>query len=325
MPDARPILTLAHSPDPDDAFMWWPITGKIDPPTDAQRRAWSDDGARPPNAASAPPEVPLDSGRFRYAALPADIEVLNRRAIATGDLDITALSVRAYADAASTYIITACGASFGDAYGPKVVTRATSNLRCDGCLRSKDPLIAVPGAKTTAFLVLSLLIGKPFRFVEMRFDHVIDAVAQGQADAGLVIHEGQLTFEQAGLRRIIDLGQWWTESTSLPLPLGVNAVRRDLDARFGPGSLADAAGTLRRSIRYALDHRAESIDHALKFALANTGGGAITRERVENFVSMYVSDRTIDIGDAGRAAITRLLSDGARAGLCPDPGRIETI
>jgi 1,4-dihydroxy-6-naphthoate synthase len=341
MPDARPTLILAHSPDPDDAFMWWPITGKITPPHDVDRKSWAALALAPTPAGTAPhdsppfvlpglaqaegPEPTLDTGSFRFRALPADIEILNRRAIAVGDIDVTALSVRAYAEVASRYAITSCGASFGDGYGPKVVVRNGSDLRCDGCLRSNDPLIAVPGAKTTAFLTLGLLIGKPFRFVEMQFDRVIDAVARGDADAGLVIHEGQLTFEAAGLRQIADVGAWWKETTDLPLPLGVNAVRRDLDGRFHPGALAEVAATLRKSVRHAMDHRSEGIDHALRFAMANSGGEAITRERVEKFVSMYVNARTLDMGDAGRAAIQKLLAEGARAGLCPDVGQIHLV
>ena len=304
-------VTLAHSPDPDDAFMWWPITGMVSPA-----------GEPLPGNLGRPA---IDTGRFAFRAVPADIETLNRRAAAAADLDITALSARAYADAAGAYVLTACGSSFGDGYGPKVVCRAASTLRCEGCLKSQKPVIAVPGARTTAFLVLSLVIGESFELVEMPFDRIIDAVAEGRVGAGLIIHEGQLTFADRGLRQVLDVGAWWKERTGLPLPLGVNAVKRDLDARFGAGTPAEVAAILRRSVAYAMEHRERSIEYAMGFAMANTGGGLVTRERVERFVDMYVNRWTTDMGDRGREAITRLLAEGARAGLCPAVGAVEVV
>ncbi len=302
MPDDRPVLTLGHSPDPDDAFMWWPLTGR------------GEGGSGPT----------IDTGRFRFRGEPTDIEALNRRAAQAGDLDVTALSVRAWADVAGRYILTSCGASFGDGYGPKVVCRRDSTLRCDGCLRNQKPKIAVPGSRTSAFLTLRLLLGAPFDFVEMPFDRIIGAVADKTVGAGLIIHEGQLTFADAGLRQVVDLGEWWKERTGLPLPLGVNAVRRDLDDRFGAGSVADVAATLRLSVRHAMDHRREGLDYAMGFAMANTGGGPpVTRERVDAFVSMYVNQRTLDMGDEGREAIRRLLTEGAQAGQCPAVAAID--
>jgi 1,4-dihydroxy-6-naphthoate synthase len=312
-------LTLAHSPDPDDAFMWWPLTGMVSPSGEALP------GARG--------EAAIDAGGFAFRAVPVDIETLNRRAAGAGDLDITALSARAYADAAGRYIVTSCGASFGDGYGPKVVVRRDSKLRCDGCLRGQRPTIAVPGKRTTAYLVLSLVLGADAareaeaegRVVEMPFDRVIEAVTAGKVEAGLIIHEGQLTYADAGLRMIVDVGEWWKDRTGLPLPLGLNAMRRDLDARFGPGTLRRVAGLLSESVRYAMAHRAESIDYAMTFAMANAGGGAISRERVEKFVDMYVNRWTVDMGDQGREAIRRLLAEGAAAGLCQDPGPIDVL
>lgn len=336
-------LKLAHSPDPDDAFMWWPITGKIDPVAarGALERLGAAAGALPDLALLAPPAI--DTGRFRFRALPGDIETLNRRAAEVGDLEITALSARAYADVAGRYAVTACGGSFGDGYGPKVVVRAGSSIRCDACLRTPrgNPLtVAIPGMRTTAFLVFSLLMRErngaadtehaaAFEAVEMPFDRVIDAVARGEhegrrIDAGLVIHEGQLTFSACGLRQVVDLGAWWKQRTGVPLPLGVNVLRRDLDARSGPGTLTAVADLLRRSVRHALEHRAESVEYALGFALANKTGG-VTREGVERYIDLYVNRWTIDMGDAGRAAVERLLREGAAAGLCPDPGRIEPV
>jgi 1,4-dihydroxy-6-naphthoate synthase len=308
MPDDRTVLTLAHSPDPDDAFMWWPITGKMNPRT-----------------GEALTRPAIDTGRFRFRSVPADIEMLNRRAAREADLDVTALSARAYADVTDRYVLTSCGGSFGDGYGPKVVCRRDSTLRCDGCLRGQNPLIAIPGERTTAFLVLSLLVGGSCRFIEMPFEKIVGAVARGDAQAGLIIHEAQLTFGDAGLRQIVDLGAWWKERTGLPLPLGVNAVRRNLDHRFGPGSAQEIATTLHGSVTYAMARRAESIDHALEFAMLNDGVGGIDRARVERFVDMYVNSRTLDMGDAGREAIDRLLTEGARAGLCPAIDAVEVI
>jgi 1,4-dihydroxy-6-naphthoate synthase len=308
MADQRPVLTLAHSPDPDDAFMWWPITGKV----------------RPDGSLVSGPVI--DTGRFRYTALPVDIEALNRRAAEKGDLDITALSFRAWAGVADRYVITRTGSSFGDGFGPKVVCRrGLEQVHCVDCLRSGEVRIAVPGRRTTAFLVLGMMLGREQvaregKIVEMSFEQVIGAVARGEVEAGLVIHEGQLLYEQAGLRLVADLGQWWKEKTGLPLPLGCNAVRRDLDARFGPGSLADISAMLRRSVDYALEHRQESLEYTLPFALANSakpgGSGAPTLARVDEYVAMYVNRWTVDMGDDGRAAVERLFREGADAGLC---------
>ena len=296
MADDRPLLTMGHSPDPDDAFMWWPITGK---------------------ALGTPAPPVIDTGRFRFRAVPLDIEALNRRAAEQGDLDVTALSARAYADVADRYILTACGASFGDGYGPKVVTRPDSRVRRTEDLRSPGARIAVPGARTTAFLALSLLLEGPFEFVEMPFDRVLGAVAEKSVDAGLIIHEGQLTFADMGLVELADLGRWWKQATGLPLPLGVNAVRRDLDDRFGPGAAADVVRTLLASVTYAMDHREEGLEYARRFAMGNAGGETVTPERVARFVDMYVNQWTVDMGLAGRKAIETLLSRGAEHRLCP--------
>jgi 1,4-dihydroxy-6-naphthoate synthase len=293
MPDA---LTLAHSPDPDDVFMWWPITGMIDP-SDPSRVV------RPPA---------LDTGGLVFRALPADIDVLNRRAIEHADLDITALSIGAYARVARTYRLTCMGSSMGEGYGPKVVARARE--------LPPSPLIAVPGVRTTAFLVLSMLMGdRPFRHVEMPFDRILDAVASGQADAGLLIHQSQLVYPELGLVQVVDTGAWWREQTGGPLPLGGNAVRRDLDARFGPGTTDRVVTLLDRSIRFALEHRADSIDYCMRFA------PELSREQAERYIDMYVSPLTLDAGEPGRRSIERLLAEGARRGLCPDAGPIDML
>ncbi|MBX3381388.1 MAG: ABC transporter substrate-binding protein [Phycisphaeraceae bacterium] len=323
MPPAIP-LTLAHSPDPDDAFMWWPLTGKINP-----------DGSRQPGDAGKPC---IDTGRFHFNALPADIHVLNQRAAREGDLEITALSARAYADVKDRYIITACGGSFGDGYGPKVVVRDNQSadaiqLKCDGCLATRGVRIAVPGRQTTAFLLLGLALGPEVakqraRFIEMPFEKIIGAVARREVDAGLVIHEGQLTFADAGLRMMLDVGAWWKGKTGLLTPLGVNAIRRDLDNAHGSGTVNEIASLLNQSVAYSMEHRDESTRYTLPFALANVvrggeTGEAPTLERVERYCRMYVTPETLDMGERGRAAIARLLKDGAAAGLCPDPGPID--
>lgn len=324
MPDPRPLLTLAHSPDPDDAFMWWPITGKIAP---------SGEQVEPPR---------LDTGRFRFQALPADIEALNKRAIATGDLDITALSFRCYADVQDRYALTRCGSSFGDGFGPKVICRVKPNSRNDGDpvltldnLRDPRTRIAIPGTRTTAFLLLNMLLGpeaakhpdNSARFIELPFHHVIPAVVDKRADAGLVIHEGQLTYVDAGLTMLADVGVWWKQETGLPLPLGCNVIRRDLDARFGAGSCLEVARTLHASILYALEHREESVAYTLPFALANTAasgdGSKPNLARINRYIDMYVSKWTIDMGDAGLEAVRRVLQAGADAGLCPPPARLD--
>jgi 1,4-dihydroxy-6-naphthoate synthase len=309
MPETRPVLTLAHSPDPDDVFMWWPITGKV-------TRAH---GASPQLPTVSDPVIP--TGRFSYRALPVDIAILNRRAVSHGDIDITALSLRAWLDVQDRYRLTHCGSSFGDGYGPKVV--------CKPALAShytSAKTLAIPGRTTTAFMTLSLAEPqwiKNVAILEMPFDEVLTAVSTGKADAGLVIHEGQVTFAQAGLVMALDLGSWWKAETQLPLPLGVNAVKRDVDHRFGSGSMQEIATTLRASLDYALAHRDESLDYAMTFALASPDGQHITRERVDRYINMYVNRWTIDMGTAGTQAIQTLLNRAAAAGLCPVPQRVD--
>jgi 1,4-dihydroxy-6-naphthoate synthase len=318
-----PALTLAHSPDPDDAFMWWPITGKVNP-----------DGS-PRSGREAAPAI--DTSPFQFRAVPADIEVLNRRAAAAGDLDITALSFRAYCDVKDRYAITRCGSSFGDGFGPKLVARA-GDTRFESVqgAAAAGVRIAVPGKRTTAFLLLGMILGADAlkdsaKFIELPFDQIIGAVARGEVDAGLVIHEGQLLFEEAGLRLVTDVGAWWKAKTGLPLPLGCNALRRDLDARFGVGSIARVSKLLRASVDYALAHRAESLEYTMPFALANAAkpgaeaSGRPTLERVDRYVSMYVNAWTVDMGEKGVDAVRRVLGEGARLGLCPDPGPVDVV
>ena len=309
----RPItLTLAHSPDADDAFMWWPITGKID----ARAYAAQYGGAESVSTTAMLSPPVLDTGRFRFVAVPSDIQKLNERAMSRADLDITAISMHALAHVADRYALTRCGASMGDGYGPKVVMRPTSKSG-EAILdevRAGRARVAVPGRQTTAFLTFSLMLGTTrFEATPMGFEHVIPAVARGDADLGIVIHDGQLTFAQQGLVQLVDLGAWWHAHTGgYPLPLGANAVRRDLDERFGTGTTAELLPLLRRSIEHANRHWTESIDYAAAFA------PEASREQTERFVRMYVNDLTIDMGERGVSSVRRLLAEGARAGFCPD-------
>ncbi len=284
--DQRPTLTLGHSPDPDDAFMWWPL------------------------------ESAIDTGRFRFSAIPEDIESLNKRAVEQGDLDITAISMHTYANVHDRYALTSSGASVGDGFGPKIVSRDPHDR---DWLKTPGITIAIPGERTTAHLATRLCVGQPFKFVAMPFETIMSAVADGDVDAGVIIHEGQLTYQDAGLTLIADLGAWWKERTGLPLPLGANAIRRDLDDRFGPGTLQEVAGVLSKSIEHALAHRDEGVAYARQFARG------LPEATTDEFISMYVNDLTIDLGTVGAKAVDRLLTDGAKAGLCPDPGEIDLV
>src|SRR5687768_11925421 len=282
--DRRATLQLGHSPDPDDAFMFYAL-------------------------AQDPPLIPT---RYRFRHVLQDIQTLNRRAM-KGELEITAISIHAYPYVADTYALTSCGSSMGDKYGPMVVARQPMSI---DDLRGKT--IAIPGELTTAFLALQLCLGKArdaFDFHVVPFDKILQHVADGNADAGLIIHEGQLTYKTLGLHLIVDLGAWWYEKTDLPLPLGGNCIRKDL----GPAVMQEVTDILKRSIQYSLDHRAEAVDYALQF------GRDLDRNLADKFVGMYVNDWTLDYGPRGREAITRLLNEGAKAGLVPDAGTIEYV
>jgi 1,4-dihydroxy-6-naphthoate synthase len=304
-------LTLAHSPDPDDVFMWWPLTGKIIPDGSGFR-------------VIEPPSLPgLASSRFAFDPLPADIEVLNRRAVRddhASRLDITALSLRCWADVRDRFVITRCGGSFGDGFGPKLVVKA-SHAATDAAELLPADRVAIPGFRTTAYLMLTKVLGlpsepDPSRFIEMPFDQIIPAVASGRAEAGLVIHEGQLTYADAGLRLLVDVGTWWKSRTGLKLPLGVNAVRSDLDARHGPGALREVADLLAASVRHACDRREESTAYTTPWAAANARNAGMTTptlDRVDQYCRMYVSEETLDMTlggpRSGLAAVRRLLAD----------------
>jgi 1,4-dihydroxy-6-naphthoate synthase len=241
-------------------------------------------------------------------ATAADIEALNQRAVRGDDLlDISAFSCATYARIASRYALTACGSSVGDGYGPKVVAR---EARTVDSLRGAH--VAIPGQGTTAFMVTSMLLGPgSFRATVVPFKEIPARVAAGEFDAGVVIHEGQLTFAEEGLVLVEDLGRWWLSQTGLPLPLGANGVLRSLDERHGPGTMQEVALLLEQSVRYALDHRAESVRYALAFA------DGMSEELADRFIGMYVNAWTLDYGPTGRLAVRTLLDRAADAGLLP--------
>ncbi len=266
-------LLLGHSPDPDDAFMFYAL---------ARNR--------------------IPTGRWRFRHILQDIQTLNERAL-RGELHITAISIHAYPYLADRYALLNCGCSMGDGYGPLVVARAPMAIEA---LRGKR--IAVPGTMTTAFLALNLLLGKgTFEHEVVMFDKILDHVAAGRADAGLIIHEGQLTYQKHKLHNVVDLGIWWQMETELPLPLGGNAIRRDL----GEPALREIAAILRDSIQYSLEHRADAVQHALQYARD------MARDLAAEFVGMYVNQWTLDYGDRGRRAVRELLARAHAANLIP--------
>jgi len=269
-------VRIAHSPDSDDAFMFYGLaSGK----------------------------VPADGLELEHVL--SDIETLNRAAFA-GTYEITAVSFHAYARLTDSYVLLPHGASMGDRYGPIVVAKkkaATLN----------GLTVAIPGTLTTAFLALRLF-DPGVAHVVMPFDKIQEAVHAGEADAGLLIHEGQLTGADEGLAKIVDLGEWWAERTGgLPLPLGGNIIRRDL----GPATIAMLSRLLRESIAYGLEHRDEAVSYAMQF------GRGLDRTRTDRFVGMYVNDLTLDYGSRGREAVSRLMNDAWTAGLLPKPVVVE--
>ncbi len=276
--EASHTIHLAHSPDADDAFMFWALAaGRI------------------------------DTGDRRYVHELGDIESLNRRALA-GELEVTAVSLHAYAYLADRYALLAHGASIGDRYGPRIVARAARPTDPRAALGAGSLLIAVPGELTTAYLALKLY-QPAARHVVVPFDQIEDYVAAGRADAGLLIHEGQLTYADRGLHLWVDLGEWWYDETGLPLPLGGNVVRRDL----GDELLRAIARDMKASIEYGLAHRAEALRHAQGFSRG------LDTIRTDRFISMYVNDFTVDYGPRGRKAVIELFQRGHRAGLIPEP------
>jgi 1,4-dihydroxy-6-naphthoate synthase len=277
-------LTLGHSPDPDDAFMFYGLAKNLIP-----------------------------TGGFQFEHILQDIQTLNQRAT-RGELDITAISFHAYAYVSSQYALLPSGASMGDGYGPMLVAEKTLS-RAD-LARTK---IAVPGTMTSAFLALQLWLQLPatmINFVVVPFDRIFQAVHSGEAEAGLIIHEGQLTWQKEGLKVCQDLGAWWKgENDGLPLPLGGNVIHK----RFPPATRSVIARVLTNSIQFSLDHRAEAVAHALQYARD------MGRELADQFVGMYVNHWTLDYGEKGRAAIERFLGQAYEKGLIPCRQELEFV
>ena len=272
-------IRVAHSPDSDDAFMFYALANDR-----------------------------LDTGNLRFEHELSDIENLNRRAL-KGELEVSAVSIHAYAYLTARYALLASGSSMGDRYGPRLVAReafAREDL--------KGKKVAVPGEWTTAFLALKLYEPE-VEHVVVPFDEIMEYVARGGADVGLLIHEGQLTHESEGFSLIEDLGEWWYSETGLPLPLGGNVVRRDL----GEETIREVARLIKASIQYALDHREEALAYALDYARD------LPREQADRFVSMYVNEWTVDYGETGREAVRALLSRGHEAGVIPHKVEVEFV
>ncbi len=269
-------IRVGHSPDADDAFMFYGLAKDC-----------------------------FDTDRYQFVHELVDIETLNRRAF-SADLELTALSLHAYAHLHDKYMICSCGASMGDNYGPMIVAR-------QGMSRSDlvGKTIAVPGTLTTAYLTARMWL-KDFEAVVVPFDQMLDIVQAGNfqgkpIDAGLVIHEGQLTYEEQDLKLVVDLGKWWMEETDLPLPLGCNGIRKDL----GEATILDVNRLLYQSIKHGLDHRKAALDYALSW------GRGLERSKADTFVGMYVNDWTLDFGSRGREAVRLLLQRGYEAGVIP--------
>ncbi len=288
-------LRIGHSPDPDDAFMWYPLAN-------------FPNGSGPGGKTYTPA---IDTQGYDFVHVLEDIQSLNDRS-ARAELEITALSIHQFPYVAKDYALTSCGSSMGDGYGPMVVAPAGSRLRLRDLPNKR---IAIPGLRTSAWLTLQLALDGAVPDHEfVMFDEIIPKVAAGEYDAGLIIYEGQLTYANAGLECVIDLGKWWTETRDLPLPLGGNAIRRDL-----ADQMPRICRVLLDSIEYALAHREQSIEYALNYA---RDMGADLADR---FVGMYVNDWTLDYGETGRRAVRLLLKEAADAGITPGCGDIDFV
>lgn len=272
-------IRVAHSPDSDDAFMFYALaSGK------------------------------LQTGELKFIHILGDIETLNQRALA-GEYEVTAVSFHAYAYVADRYALLPHGASMGERYGPIVISRRPLTLN-----RLKGLHVAIPGKLTTAHLVLKLLQPEILT-VEMPFDRIQDSVASGKVEAGLIIHEGQVTYSDRALHRVIDLGQWWFDETGLPLPLGGNAIRRDVPPETG----RRISKLLKQSIEYALTHRDEALPYAMQFARD------MTAQQADRFVGMYVNEWTLDYGERGRTAVRTLFERGFEKGIIPELPQVDFV
>ncbi len=271
-------IRVGHSPDPDDAFMFYALARDT-----------------------------IDTGKYKFSHELVDIETLNRRAF-EADLELTALSLHAYAYLADKYAICACGASMGDKYGPMVVAREQVSLA-----ELNDATIAIPGTLTTAYLALRMCMGVDFKYVVVPFDEILNVVEAGSIDgeevhAGLIIHEGQLTYASQDLKLVVDLGVWWDEETGLPLPLGCNGIRKDM----GEETMLEVTALLKESIVHGLENRDPALDYALGY------GRGLDRSMADEFVGMYVNDWTVDFGEKGREAVRLLLKRGFECGVIPE-------
>jgi 1,4-dihydroxy-6-naphthoate synthase len=273
-------IAIAHSPDSDDAFMFYGLaTGKIRVPG------------------------------YKFTHTLCDIETLNHKAMNEAFYDVTAISFHAYPYVQKDYALMSCGGSVGENYGPMIV--ATQRFSTDEIKRVR---LAVPGTLTTAYLALKLFAPE-IETVTVPFDKIIPEVVAGNFDAGLIIHEGQLTYGASGLHKVIDLGQWWREQTGLPLPLGGNAIRRSL----GPDVMLTVTQALRDSIQHALDHREAALEYSMQFARD------LDPQMANRFVSMYVNERTLDYGNDGKEAIRKLLTMGHERGIIPHPVQVDFV
>lgn len=277
---AERTIRVGHSPDSDDAFMFYALT-----------------------------HDKFDTGGLKFVHQLEDIETLNRRAL-QGELEVSAVSIHAFAHLADKYALLASGSSMGDQYGPMLITREPATLD-----EVRGKTIAIPGTLTTAYLALQLCLGKGVSTVVMPFDQILPAVAEGRVDVGLIIHEGQLYYGQKGLHKVVDLGVWWHETTGLPLPLGGNVVRKDL----GEATVVQIARLLKQSIQYALDNRQEALDYALRYARD------LDPALADRFVGMYVNEWTVDYGPIGRQAVQTLLDRAAEAGIIPSRVEVQFV
>ncbi len=283
-------LTLGHSPDPDDAFMFYALA-----------------------------ENKIPSGRWRFEHILQDIQTLNERCT-RGELHISAISIHAYASVLDKYALLPCGASMGEGYGPMLIVKrgkALPDLSDYGAIREwlQHQRIAIPGLMTSAYLALKLFfLGEPMHTV-VPFDQIFETLDAGNADVGLIIHEGQLTYARDGFDLVLDLGAWWMDETGLPLPLGGNVIRKDI----APADRSEINVILRESIRYGLENRAAGVDHALPL------GRGLDRALADKFIGMYVNDRTLDYGESGRMAIREFLGRGYKLGFLKEPVELEFV
>ncbi|MAT73566.1 ABC transporter substrate-binding protein [Candidatus Poribacteria bacterium] len=272
-------IRIGHSPDSDDAFMFYALAKNL---------------------------IPTDG--IEVVHVIEDIESLNQRAL-KAELEVTAVSIHAYAYIADTYALMPCGSSMGDRYGPLVVANGPLDAQ-----DLKGRKIAIPGKMTSAYLTYSLF-QPDFEAIVIPFDQIIDYVKSGKAEAGLIIHEGQLTYAESGLHKVVDLGEWWYHETGLPLPLGGNVIRRDL----GIEKMKKVTRLVQQSIRYSLDNRPPALDYAMIYARD------METEIADQFVGMYVNDYTLDYGESGRAGVRELLRRGYEAGIITQPVDIEFV